>query len=228
MVTRFVCSAALAALLTSPLAAADKNDKNLADKDPKALKLFQKDALAGFKLPKGIELSAGQQEKLAALKARVAPKLAELQKQIDAVITKERRQAQSAAMQKAKAAGKDKKEILQAGQEALRLTDDEAATLQQLQALLTDEQEAKLAELKGKGTDKNKNPKPDKGVKPVKGSRGDKGFKPDKGPALDKNVKNLKKVKDLKSIKDLKRVKNLKKVKDFKNVESLKDLKNVK
>jgi hypothetical protein len=215
MLLRTLCCAIVAALVASPLAAADKNDKNtkntknLADKNVEDLQLAGKkgDILPGFKLPKGMALSAEQQEKLKAIKEQVAPKLGELQKQIDAVVTKERRQAQAEAMGKAKAEGKNKNEVLRAGQEALALKDDEAAKLkqlnvergtilkqvrQQLEALLTDEQKAKLAEIKGKGVDKNKNLKPDKGVKSGKGQRADKNLKPGKGAAPDKNTKNVK------------------------------------
>jgi hypothetical protein len=228
MFKRSLSLAVLAALLTAPLAAADKNDKNtnpdknknvVADKNKNAkpdknaakpdknLKNAQPadkkgQVLPGFNLPKGVELSAEQQEKLKAIKEEVAPKLAEVQKEIDAVLTKERKAAQAAAMQKAKAEGKDKREITEAGQHALGLKDDEAARLKQLgtqrgtilkdvqqklQALLTDEQKAKLSELKkGKG---DKNTKPDKGGAPNKGTQPDKNTKPLKGAAPDKNAK---------------------------------------
>ncbi len=201
----------LAALLAAPLAAADKsakntqNDKNRQnDKNQKNLQLGQKgDLLAGFNLPKGVELSPDQLEKFKAIKAEVAPKLTDLQTQVDAIVTKERKAAQAAAMQKAKAEGKDKRGVNEAGQQALGLKDDEAAKLkqlglqrgtivkevqQQLQSLLTAEQKAKLAELKkGKGVDKNA--KPEKGAKPGKGTQPDKNANPLKAGVPDKGTK---------------------------------------
>jgi hypothetical protein len=105
------------------------------------------------------------------------------------ILTKERRQAQADALKKAKAEGKNKNEINQAAEQALGLKPDESAKLkelslqratmlkeahQQFQTLLTEEQKAKLTELKkSKGGDKNQ--------KPAKGAAPDKGTQPDKG-----------------------------------------------
>jgi Spy/CpxP family protein refolding chaperone len=180
-----ILSLALVAALVSPLAAADKS---AADKNLKNVKAGKKGGLAGLALPKGVELSAEQQAKLKPIQDEAAAKLAELQIQIDAILTPERKAAQAEAMKKAQAEGKDKKEASQAAQAALALKADESAKLKQLgqesgailkdareklNAILTEEQKAKLSELKkGKGTDKNK--KPGKGETPVKGSAPDK------------------------------------------------------
>ena len=203
-----VLSLIVVAAIASPLVAADK-DKNL--------KGGLKGDAAGLKVPKGIDLAAEQQARLKAINDSIAPKLAEVQKQVDAIITPERKAAQAEAMKKAKAEGKDKKGIVEAGQAALNLKDDEAAKLkelgkargailqeaqQQLLALLTDEQKAKLNELKkGKGEDKNKKPK---GDKPLKGAQPSKGDKPLKGARPDPRDKPLKGAQPSKGDKPLK------------------------
>jgi hypothetical protein len=201
-----ILSLALVAAIVSPLAAADKNVKNV--------KADKKGNLAQLTLPKGVELSAEQQAKFKPIQDEAAAKLAELQKQIDVILTPERKAAQAEAMKKAKAEGKDKKEASQAAQAALGLKEDEAAKLKQLSqesgailkdareklsGILTEEQKAKLAELKkGKGVDKNKKPgkgeTPAKGAQPIKGSTPDKGAQaaPVKGSAPDKGAQPVK------------------------------------
>lgn len=108
-----------------------------------------------FAIPKEITLTAEQQTKLDEIKKEQGPKLAELTKKLDSVLTDEQKAARKEAMAKAKADGKKGKEAAAAVDEALKLTDEqkkqraeiqpELAKLQlsvkeQIHGLLTDEQ----------------------------------------------------------------------------------------
>jgi len=108
-----------------------------------------------FAIPKEITLTAEQQTKLDEIKKEQGPKLAELTKKLDSVLTDEQKAARKEASAKAKADGKKGKEAAAAIEEALKLTDDqkkqraeiqpELAKLQlsvkeQIHGLLTDEQ----------------------------------------------------------------------------------------
>ncbi len=106
-----------------------------------------------FAIPKEITLTAEQQTKLDEIKKEQGPKLAELTKKLDSILTDEQKAARKEAM--AKADGKKGKEAAAAVDEALKLTDEqkkqraeiqpELAKLQlsvkeQIHGLLTDEQ----------------------------------------------------------------------------------------
>lgn len=108
-----------------------------------------------FAIPKEITLTAEQQAKLDEIKKEQGPKLAELTKKLDSVLTDEQKTARKEAMAKAKADGKKGKEATAAVDEAMKLTEEqkkqraeiqpEIAKLQlsvkeQIHGLLTDEQ----------------------------------------------------------------------------------------
>jgi predicted Holliday junction resolvase-like endonuclease len=115
-----------------------------------------------FQLPKDVTLTAEQQTKLDALKKEQGPKVAELQKKLDEILTDEQRQARKDAAAKSKeekVKGKQAQERLAA---ALKLTDEQKpkwdAAQKEMQALqgkireqlagfLTDEQKAKVPAL---------------------------------------------------------------------------------
>lgn len=108
-----------------------------------------------FSLPKEITLTAEQQTKLDEIKKEQGPKIAEISKKLDDLLTAEQKSARKEAAAKAKADGKKGKEAAAAIDEALKLTDEqkkaraelqpEMAKLQlaikeQIHGLLTDEQ----------------------------------------------------------------------------------------
>jgi hypothetical protein len=110
-----------------------------------------------FAIPKEITLTAEQQTKLDEIKKEQGPKIADLMKKLDSVLTDDQKAARKEAAAKAKADGKKGKEAAAAVDEALKLTDEqkkhrselqpELAKLQlsikeQIHGLLTDEQKA--------------------------------------------------------------------------------------
>ena len=117
-----------------------------------------------------IELTAEQKKQVAAINKEFGPKLAEVQKAVNGVISKEQRQARNAANKKAKADGVKGKARNAAIQAALNLTDDQKAKMKELTKkrqdvqkaarakfveILTAEQKAKLPKKK-KGKKKKK------------------------------------------------------------------------
>lgn len=124
-----------------------------------------------FNLPKEVELTAEQQEKVAALKKEFGTQAAEAQKKVDDVLTAEQKQARKTASDKAKAdklKGKDAQAAIEA---ALNLSDEQKtkwtaaqAEFRELQGkvrakmaeFLTDEQKAKVPGLAPKKPKKSK------------------------------------------------------------------------
>lgn len=124
-----------------------------------------------FNLPKEVELTAEQQEKVAALKKEFGAQAAEAQKKVDDVLTAEQKQARKAAADKAKAdklKGKDAQAAIEA---AMKLSDEQKtkwtaaqAEFRELQGkvrakmaeFLTDEQKAKVPGLAPKKSKKTK------------------------------------------------------------------------
>jgi Spy/CpxP family protein refolding chaperone len=111
------------------------------------------------KMVAGIDLTAEQQAKVEEIRKEFRPKLAEIQKRRNQIMTKDRRQTEKDARQAAKDAGKKGKEVKAAVDAALRLAPEEAERLAAIQkeqqalnaqidtrvrALLTEEQKAKL------------------------------------------------------------------------------------
>ena len=128
--------------------AAEKAKK--AKKDPTA---------ASFKLPPAITLTDEQQTKLEEVKKEYSPKVSELLDKTNGILTAEQKQARADAVKAAKAEGKKGKDLTAAGEEAMKLTDDQkqqmASVDKDLQALnkeirgkitefLTDEQKTAL------------------------------------------------------------------------------------
>ena len=138
--------------IAAPLAAEDKKKKK---KKP------GKRAAAGLRIPipKSIDLSAEQKEKVAALQKEYGPKIAALRKK--QALSKDARKARAIARKKAQAEGKKGKELRAAVAAAAPLTDEQKTAQTEMQALykeyrtaalalLTDEQKAKLPKRGGK------------------------------------------------------------------------------
>lgn len=126
-------------------------------------------------LPKEIELSAEQKEKVAAINKEFAPKMADANKALNAVLTEDQRKARAEAMKKAREEGKKGKDAAEAVAAATKVTDDQKAkvdeaqkavnavrkeALEKVAAVLTDDQKAKVPQLQqGKGKGKPKGEK---------------------------------------------------------------------
>jgi len=111
-----------------------------------------------FRLP-GIEFSQDQQAKVDEIRKKLTPKLIENRDKWNSVITQQQLEARRAAFRKARAAGKQGRELREAVSEAVQLTEQQqaqqAATLEErnalfrqirteLTALLTDRQQASV------------------------------------------------------------------------------------
>jgi len=157
--------AMLVLALAAPLAAEDKAKK----KKPK-----RKRTPSVVRVPKGIELSGEQKEKLASINKEFAPKVAELRKKQSSVVSKEQLKARRDAVAAAKKAGKKGKELRAAGAAALKLTAEQKtqqaelakafgairkAAQEKFASILTDEQKAKLPKRGKKGGAKKKKKK---------------------------------------------------------------------
>ncbi|MBC8325480.1 MAG: hypothetical protein H8E27_07630 [Verrucomicrobia subdivision 3 bacterium] len=141
-------------LTLSVLACAVAFNANAADKKKKK----PTKAPVIVQVPKGIELSAEQTEAVADLNKKYAEQFAAARAKLN-VVTPEQKKARAAAQKEAKAAGKKGKELSEAVNAAVSLTDAQKAQMKEGQkavrevmaaarkefaALLTDEQKAKL------------------------------------------------------------------------------------
>jgi len=108
-------------LIVSPLWAADKKDKKAEKKAPPC-PAAQKIAA----ITKGLTLTAEQKTKLDAVAKEFGPKLVEANKKLD-VLTPEQKKARDEAIKEAKTAGKKGKELHQAVEAAVKLTDAQKA-----------------------------------------------------------------------------------------------------
>ncbi len=102
-----------------------------------------------FTFPKTITLADDQQKKIDDLKKEYTPKLEELKKKADTILTPDRVKAQKEAIDKAKSDGKKGKELAEAGQAALKLTEAETKDLADTKAA----QGKLMAEINKKKTD---------------------------------------------------------------------------
>lgn len=112
-----------------------------------------------FQLPKEITLSTEQQTKMNTLKKEFGPKIAELQKKSNDILTKEQRDARKAANDKAKTDGLKGKAVQEAVDAAIKASPEQKEQLaavkkeldpiitevkKQIENLLTPEQKEKL------------------------------------------------------------------------------------
>lgn len=123
-----------------------------------------------FNLPKEVVLTDEQKAKLDELKKEHGPKLAEIQKKLDEVLSAEQKQARKDAQAKAKTDNLKGKDAQAAVMAALKLTDEQKTKYEAAQAemreaagkvrakiaeFLTDEQKAKVPGLAPKKAKKN-------------------------------------------------------------------------
>jgi uncharacterized coiled-coil protein SlyX len=119
----------------------------------------------------GMELTADQKEKVAALDKELTPEFQKIQKTRGEILTETQKTAEREAQKSAKASGKPPAETRKAVDEALKLTDEQKTKLSELQKIqqaftakaidglkkiLTAEQQEKLPKVAAKGKGKNK------------------------------------------------------------------------
>jgi len=144
-------SLALALVIAAPLFAADKERKKKPRKKPdpaaRVLKRFEK-----------AELTEEQVAKVKELAAKVAKETAECRKK--AALTPDQQKARKEAMEKAKAEGKEGRELYAAARDAVKLSPDQEAAMKEVRkaqdammkeimGMLTDEQKAKVGKRSG-------------------------------------------------------------------------------
>lgn len=156
---------ALVMAIASPAFAAEEEAKK-----KKGQKKGQQRGAAAFALPKDLGLTEEQEKKVAAVKKAMAEKAEEAQKAIAKVLSPELLKKRAAAMKEAREAGKKRKELQEAVNTALNLSEEQQAALKkaeeamqkvrmefrkEVMAFLTDEQKEKLTpKRQGKGKKK--------------------------------------------------------------------------
>ena len=147
-------SLSLAAFLLSPVMAEDakakKNRPNARKEQP------------AVQLPKDITLTDEQKTKVAEIEKEFAPKMKDLREKLDKVMTEEQKKARLEVMKEHREKGKDGKkgkELAQALKDAMKLSEEQQKSydevdkqitalrheiLEKVKPLLTDEQQAKL------------------------------------------------------------------------------------
>lgn len=113
----------------------------------------------------GMTLTDDQKAKLADIAKEFGPKVADSQKKIDSVLTPEQKKARAEAQKKAAADGKKGKELFEATQAAVKLSDDQKASMAaaqkeqravtkdlmtKVQGVLTPEQQEQLKKARAK------------------------------------------------------------------------------
>jgi hypothetical protein len=140
---RSVCLVALAGVLAAPLMAAEGD---AGAKKKKGERPQRNAAKSMFRLPDSIALSEEQQARVDALAKEYAPKLAEVRKKADAVLTDEQRQALKDAITAARESGKKGQEFREAVKGTVQLSDAQ----KQAQQDVRDETKKLLDEARGK------------------------------------------------------------------------------
>lgn len=149
LILRSCCLLALAGMLAAPLSAAD-DDAGAKRKKRGGRPQGRLGARAMFRLPPSIALSEEQQARLDELTKEYSPKMRELFTKSMAVVTDEQKKARGEAFRAAREAGKKGKELREAVDAALSLTDEQKKTQQDLRAemrKLMDEARGKLNEI---------------------------------------------------------------------------------
>jgi Spy/CpxP family protein refolding chaperone len=124
-----LCALSLVALIASPLVAQEAKAKKKAQQGGRGNVLGQ---LAG-QLEKA-NLTDDQKKQIEEIKTKYAGKFAEAQKGVNAVLTREQRQARQAAVAKAREEGKKGEELKAAGDAALTLSDEQKKSLAEAEA----------------------------------------------------------------------------------------------
>ena len=165
-VSRSLLVLALAVVIASPLVAGDKKKRKRKGR--------KGHHAAVIHLPRTIQLTAEQKQKVAALRKEFGPKLTALQKKFQDVLTPEQKKARRAAFKEARAAGTRGKDLRKALNAAVQLTKEqkqqmktarkEMHTLREqihaaLVKILTPEQQTQLKSRRGKGRRKGKKKK---------------------------------------------------------------------
>lgn len=160
----------LVVVLCGSVVAQEKGEKKRKKKGKAAATEVDRSA-AAFQLPKEIQLSEEQAAKLQTLRKELQPKLAELIKKEEGLLTAEQRAARAAAAKEAKQSGKTGKDAREAVDAAMKLSPEQQANYRDLQrqmgqlrkeiagrlaTILTPEQREHLNKGRGEGKAKPK------------------------------------------------------------------------
>ncbi len=123
---RMVLVLAVVVLMACPLLAQDRKKKGEGKRggpggDPMAMML------------RDLNLTDEQKAKVQEVRKEFGPKLAEIQKKRDGVLTDEQKKARDEAVKSARDAGKSPREVFAAGREAVKLTDEQQAKMAEIQ-----------------------------------------------------------------------------------------------
>lgn len=161
----------LVVVLCGGVVAQEKGEKKRKKKDKGAAAQVDRSA-AAFQLPKEIQLTDEQAARLQALRKELQPKLAELMKKEDGMLTAEQKAARTTAAKEAKQSGKTGKDAREAVEAAMKLSPEQQANYRDLQrqmgqlrkeiagrlaSILTPEQREHLNKGRGEGKGKAKN-----------------------------------------------------------------------
>jgi hypothetical protein len=151
----------LAVLIASPILAGEDNKKEAKDDKAKAErkakiekakaekgKAKEKKAPSVVRLPKSIELTAEQKEKVAAINKKYAGKIAEFRQQVAGLVTPEQRKARAEAIKAARDAGKTGAELKKAVADAGKPSDEQKAKAAELKKAASEVIKQAQAELK--------------------------------------------------------------------------------
>lgn len=171
---RGLCAFSLALVLSVTLSAEEKKKEDKKPQEGKKPAVNLPAPLNAVKPP----LTEEQLKKVAGVQKEFAPQMAELTKKLNAIMTPERKKAREAAIKQANTDGKKGKEAEAIVQAAVKLTDEEAKSIKEIQGnlkklndeaaakrfeILTDEQKASV---KKPAPAKDKKPEPAKEKKP--------------------------------------------------------------
>ena len=165
--SRWALTLAMAVILVTPLMAADKKEKKRKKRGRRTFSLVR--------LPKSLDLTGEQKEKIAAINKEYRPKIFAIFKKRNEIYTPEQRKASREAVAAARKTGKKRRELNKVRTEALNATAEQKKQLAEIRkeqnkvyaegrkkinAVLTDEQKAKLKQGRKKGKKKRKKKKP--------------------------------------------------------------------
>lgn len=134
---RNVLVLALVLAVAAPLMAAEKARRKGEKRERKAREAA---SIVPKEMLSGIELTAEQKATLEALNKELGPKLNEVRAQMQGVFTEEQKQARAEAEKAAKEAGKQGPELREAVEAAIQLTDEQKAKMAEVRKKMTEVQ----------------------------------------------------------------------------------------
>ena len=131
---RYVLVLALVLAITAPLMAQEKARKKGQKRRRPAAR--EGSTILPKQLLEGLELSAEQKTKMEALNKEFGPKLKEARAKMEGIVTDEQKKARAEAMKAAKEAGKKGRELREAAEAAVQLTDEQKAKMAEVKKVM--------------------------------------------------------------------------------------------